>query len=260
MPAKLPPSSDNVLLGKGQVLFNRFDDSGLPTVWRHLGDVDQFDLSSSDTKVQKFSGMQASAPLYKEVITRRVVTLTLKGAEFAPDNTALLAQGVVSTLVQAATAIVDEPVADVTVPGSYYVTKLLGPVTAITMNFGATPGVLGTDYEIVDASLALIHILPGTILTGAVTISYTPTAYTGTTGPAVVGGGKSGKIEGAVQFIPDPTSGPAMKVDVWHVQVSPNGALSLIGDDFADLSLTMEVLDDSAVHAASPLYQITYLP
>lgn len=260
MPAHTPPSSDNLLLGKGIVLFNRWDPNGVPTSFKHLGNVDKFDLQTADTKVQKFSAMQAAAPLYKEVITKRIVTLTLTGSEFHPDNFALATQGNVSTLVQPATAIVAEAVAPTTVPGSYFVTKVLGPISAVAVKFGAGAGVLGVDYEILNAKVGLIHILPTTILTGAVTVDYTPTAYTGTTGPSVVSGGAVGKIEGSLKFIGDPTSGPAMLVDVWHVVVAPNGAVGLISDNFADLSLSMTIFDDSVNHPASPLYQSLYLP
>jgi hypothetical protein len=260
MPVKAPPSSDNLYLGKGQVLFNRFDVNNALTYWRHLGNVDKFDLSTADTKVQKFSAMQASAPLYKEVITKRIVTLALTLSEFHPENLALFTQGSTSTLVQAATPVVAEPISATTVPGSFYVTKLLGPITAVSVKFGAGAGVAGVDFTVVDAKAGLIQILPGTILTGAVTVDYTPTAYTGTTGPSVISGGSVGRIEGALKFLGDPTSGPRQNVDVWHVLISPNGALGLISDGFADIGLNMEVLDDSTNHPASPLYQMINLP
>jgi hypothetical protein len=257
---KAPPDPQNLYVGKGQVLFNRFDANGNPTAFKHLGNVDSLEITTNDTKIQKYSAMSASAPLLKEVMTRRIVTLTLKGSEFHPDNMALLTMGVVNTLTQAATAVVGEAVAATTVPGSYFTTKQMGPITAVTVHFGATAGVAGTDYVIVDATVGLIHILPTTILTGAVTVDYTPTAYAGAAGLSVVAGGTQGVIQGALKFVGDPTAGPKQIVDVWRCNVSPNGAFGLISDDFADLSLTMTVQDDSANHPASPLYQSIYAP
>lgn len=260
MPFTATPSSDNLFLGKGQLLFNRFDATGAATSWRHLGNCDKLDLSTSDTKVQKFSAMQASAPLYKEIITKRVATAAVTLSEFHPENLALFAQGSTNILVQSATPITGEAAASATVPGSFIMPKLLGPFSSVTVTFGSTPGVAGTDYVIQSLKTGLIQILPGTTMTGAVTLGYTPVAYTGTTGPTVVSGGSVGRIEGALRFIGDPSSGPAQIVDFWHVLVSPNGSLGLISDNFADLGLNMEVLDSSTAHPAAPLYQSVFLP
>lgn len=260
MPVQNAPSSENLLLGKGQILFDRFDANGNSTGFRHLGNIDKFDLTTNDTKTQKYSAMESTAPLLKEIVTKRLVTLALTGSEFTPGNMALITQGDVSQLIQLATAVVAEPISDTTIPDLYYVTKKLGPISAVAVKFDAVAGVAGVDYEIVDANTGLIHILPGTILAGAVTVDYTPTAYDATNGPNVVSGGTAARVEGALKFIGDPTAGPAVIVDVWHVQVSPNGALSLISDDWADMSLNMEVLSDRANHPAAPLYQVTYLP
>lgn len=260
-PAQAAPSSENLLLGKGQVFFDRFDNAGNPTGFKHLGNVETFELTTADDKVQKYSSMTAGAPLYKEVNRRRTTTLNLTGSEFHPENMALVTMGTQSTLVQAATAVVAEPVAPTTVPGTYFLTKKLGPISAVTVTFGATPGVLGVDYAIVNANVGMIRILPGTILVGAVVVGYTPSAYTSTNGPAVIGGGSAGVIQGAVKFIGDPSTGPDMIVEVWRANVAPNGAVGLISDDFASLSLTLSVLDDSLIHPAPfNLYQITYPP
>jgi hypothetical protein len=260
MPPQTAPSSENLLLGKGQVFFDRFDASGVSTGFKHLGNVETFELTTTDDKVQKFSSMSAGAPLYKEVNRRRTAVLTLTGSEFHPENMALVTMGDVSTLVQAATAVVAEPVSPTTIPGMYFMTKKLGPITAVTVHFGAGVGVLGVDYSIINANVGLIRILPGTILTGAVTVDYTPTAYTSTTGPKMVAGGTAGVIQGAVRFVGDPSTGPDMIVDVWRANVSPNGAVGLIGDDFATLGLTMAILDDALNNPSFPLYRIIYPP
>lgn len=260
MPAQNAPSSENLLLGKGQVLFDRFDAAGARTGFRHLGNIETLELTTADDKVQKFSSMSQGAPLYKEVNRRRTVTLKLTGDEFHPDNLALILMGNLATLVQAATAVVAEAIFPTTVPGAYFKLAKLGPYTAVAIKFGATPGVIGVDYALVDAKLGVYQILPGTVLTGVVTADYTPTAYTGTTGPKVVGGGTAGTIQGALMFVGDPSTGPKVLLEVWRTNVSPDGALGLISDDFATLGLTMAVLDDSAAHPSNPLYQITYAP
>jgi hypothetical protein len=260
MPVQPTPSGENLLVGKGQVLFDRFDSNGLRTGFRHLGNVESMEMTTADDKIQKFSSMSAGAPLYKEVNRRRTVTLKLTMDEFDPENVALALMGATSVLVQAATAVVGEAIFPSTVPGSFFKLAKLGPHTAVTITFGATPGVLGVDYRLVDAKAGIYQILLGTAMTGAVTASYTPTAYTGTTGPKVVGGGTAGVIQGALLFIGDPSTGPKTMVEVWRLNISPDSALGLISDDFASLGLTTSVLDDSANHPSNPLYQLTYIP
>jgi hypothetical protein len=260
MPAQAAPSSENLLLGKGQVFFDRFDVNGVSQGLNHLGNVETFELTTADDKVQKFSSMSAGAPLYKEVNRRRTITLKITGDEFHPENMALITMGSQAVLVQAATAVVAEPVWAATKPGKYFSTAKLGPITAVAVKFGAGTGVLGTDYAIINASVGIIRVLPGTVLTGAVTVDYTPTAYTSPTGPAVVSGGVSGVVQGRIYFIGDPSTGPKVTVNVWRVNMSPDGAVGLISDDFAQMSLTAAVLDDSAVHPTSPLYEVVYLP
>lgn len=260
MPAAAAPSSQNLLLGKGQVYFDRKTVLGVTQGLRHLGNVEAMEISTNDDVVEKYSSMVASSPLYQRVNRRRNVTVKLTGNEFHPENLALFTMGTQSTLVQAATAVVGEAVAPTTIPGTYYKTLKLGPITAVVVRFGASTGVLGVDYSIIDANVGIIRILPGTILTGAVVIDYTPTAYVSTSGPQVVSGGAQGAIEGRMMFVGDPAAGPKMLVNVWRASISPDGAIGLIGDDFADLGLTASVLDDTLNHPASPLYEVTYLP
>jgi len=257
MPAQPAPSSENLLLGKGQVFFDRFDGSGLPTGLKHLGNVETFEITISDDKVQKYSSMTAGAPLYKEVNRRRTCTLKLVGDEFHPENMALANMGSQASLVQTATPVTAEAVYSSTFKGAYFQTKKLGPISAVAVKFGATTGVLNTDYAIINAAVGLLRILPGTILTGAVTIDYTPTAYS-TNGPAVISGGVSGVVQGRILYVSDNSTGPNLVVEVWRANISPDGAIGLISDDFAQMSLTAAILDDSLAHPVSPLYEIRY--
>ena len=260
MPVQPTPSGENLLVGKGQVLFDRFDANGLKTGFRHLGNVSSMELTTADDVIEKFSSMSAGAPLYKRVNRRRNVTLKLTMDEFDPENVALALMGETSVLVQAATAVVAEPIFPSTVKGSFFKLAKLGPYTGVSIKFGVTAGVAGVDYRVVDAKAGVYQILLGTALTGAVTADYTPTAYTSTTGPKVVGGGISGVIEGQLMFIGDPSTGPKTIVDVWRLNISPDSAVGLISDEFAEMGLTAGVLDDSALHPSNPLYQVTYVP
>ena len=122
-----------------------------------------------------------------------------------------------------------------------------------TNSFGAAVGVLASGFFLIDR-----FGLPGTILTGAVTVDYTPTAYAD--GLTQIAAGTESLVRAKVTFVGDPSAGPAVMVEIWDVQITPDGALGLISDDFATLGLQMAVQSDVANHPAAPLYQVTYLP
>lgn len=262
-PLVAAPDSGNLLLGKGKVYFNRKSVTGTFAGYRHLGNVEKFELTTNDDVLEKYSSMSAAAPLYKQVTRRRTVTLNLTLNEFDPENVALVLMGSVISSSQVATPVVDETVSTNTLVGRTYRFSKLGPHTAITAKKSpATALVAGTDYVIDDTNLGLIRILSNATLTDGSTllVSYTPTAYTApATGIRTIEAGTLTIIEGAVLFVPDPTLGPKQMVEVWSVSSRPDGAIGLISDDYADGGLVMAVQDDSVNHPTSPLYRVTFL-
>lgn len=256
----IAPDAENLIVGKGSVYLNRFDATGAGTGLRHLGNVDAMEITTEDDVITKYSSMTKDAPLYKKITRRRTVTIRLTLSEFHPFNLALITQGDLDeTYAQPSTAVVAETLTTNAVLGGYYKVSKLGPYTgAITL--GA--GVLGTDYEIVEPNVGIVHILDtaSAIADGdTVTASYTPTAYTAGQVP-IVKGAVENTIEGSLLFVGDPSAGPKMMVEVWRAGFTPDGALGLISEEFADLGLTGSVLADPVGHPGNQLYQVTYLP
>lgn len=253
------PSSDNLLIGKGSVFFKRTDDAS--PYFRHLGNVDTLEITTEDDVLIKRSSMEAAAPVYKSVTRSRTPQLRLTMDEFNAENLALILLGdMVNSAAQAATPVVAEQLTDDAVLGGYYRTAKLGPITAVSLDQGAYPLVLGVDYEITNAGLGLIRILPGSTVVSAgdtVTIDYTPTAYA--SGVRQVRGGTKNNIEGELLFIGDPTVGPQQMLQVWKVEVRPDGALGLISEDFAQMAAVMTILSDKANHPNDPYYLLTEL-
>ena len=254
------PDADNLIVGKGMVWINRFDAAGNGTGLQHLGNVDAMEITTEDDVIQKFSSMTKDAPLYKKITRRRNVTVRLTLSEFHPFNLALITQGELDeTYNQPATAVVAEPLTTNAVLGGYYKLAKLGPYTAgPTLSIGT----LGADFEVVDPIAGIIHILPdaATIVDGdTLTASYTPTAYTAGAIPRVKGG-TINTVEGSLLFVGDPSAGPKMMVEVWRAGFTPDGALGLISEEFADLGLVGGVLADPVGHPGNQLYQVTYLP
>jgi hypothetical protein len=257
------PSSENLLVGKGQCFFNRFDANGVGTGLRHLGNVDALEITTDDDVIEKYSNMSADAPLYKKVARRRNVGLRATMSEFSAYNAAIVLMGTLQeTYSQAATAVVGEPLTTSAVKGAYYKFAKLGPHTSITIKQAAATLVLNTDYEVTDPDLGIIHLLESsvTVTNGStITADYTPTAYAA--GEIVdIYGGEAGKVEGSLLFVGDPTTGPRQIVEIWKVSFNPDGAIGLISDEFADVGVTGRVMADPAGHPGNKLYRSRYVP
>lgn len=252
------PSADNLLLGAGALYINRKDANGVGTGMVHAGNCETLELTTEDDVLEKNESMTQARALYKSVTRKRTVTLRAVLDEFNASNLALVLMGsTAASAAQAATAVTGEAVAAATVPGTFFKTAKLGPISAVAVKFGAVAGVAGTDYEVVNADVGIIHILEGTAMTGAVTVDYTPTAYAD--GITQVAGGTDTTVRASILFVGDPSAGPPIMLEVWDVQVKPDGALGLISDDFATMAITMTVQSDIVNHAAAPLYLLSYI-
>lgn len=265
MPSYAAPNAENLLLGKGRVLFDRFDANGVSSGgYRDLGNVETFEITTEDDVVEKYSSMSRSAGLLKRVTRRRTVTLRASGNEFNADNLALALMGTTGESTQLATPVVDEVLTLTVALGGYYKLAKLGPYTGVTLKKApATALVLGTDWEWINTTLGIIRILPTSVTVVAgddILASYTPTAYTAGTAPKTVAGGTESRIEGKILFIGDPSAGPKVMVEVWKVSSSPDGAIGLISEDFAAFGLQMAVQDDTTLHPTEPLFRVTYSP
>jgi hypothetical protein len=248
----LAPDNTNLLLGAGQVFFKRSDvDKG----YVHLGNCTQFRVEFEDEKREVINRMTSAQGTYRKVTSKRTGRLNIIGQEFNPDNQALVTMGSKTALAQGASSVTGEVLATTAqaVEGAYYRTEYRN-ISAVTLTQGTTSLVEDDDYEIIDATLGLIHILEGGgQWTDGVQLDadYTYAADTST----VVRGGDTGDIYGSFLFIGDPAAGPAMDVEIWNVSIEPEGGLDLIGDDFLEWTLNCEILDDSANHPTAPYYQ-----
>jgi hypothetical protein len=129
-------------------------------------------------------------------------------------------------------------------------------ISAVTATTGTNPLVAGIDFEILDAQMGLIHVLPGTTeLDGTKPLSVSYTAAQTTT--TQIQGGTESKIEGKLIFIGDPANGPIFDSEIWRVRIQPSSAIALITDDYGTIPLKCEAMDDSANHPTQPLYRLT---
>lgn len=244
------PSSDNLLLGRGAVYFDIYE-NGSRTGEFHLGNVSSFGLSIEQETREKKESMTRASATYKSTPISTSATLNLTGDEFTLDNLALTSLGVQSTLTQSAGTVANEAVTAAAKAGRFY-PLAFRKVADVVISDATKTYAAGTDYT-VDAATGRIYIVP----TGTAVGKQLKAAYSyETVSLQVVEAGKVGLIEAFVRFIGDPAAGPAFEVQVFKVQVSPSGELGFITDDYGNWTLTGKVL---AAGPAGTFYKVIKL-
>ncbi|TCL74243.1 hypothetical protein EDC14_1004181 [Hydrogenispora ethanolica] len=249
------PSSDNLLLGAGELFFNRFDSAGNPTYERSLGDASVVNLSTEVETVEHYSSMSADKGLYASANKSTKPTLKITLHEADPLNLALGLLGETAIVTQAAatgkTAQIAKAVKGGWFPLGYRRVKNVVVKEAV----GTDPEsyVLDVDYS-VDPATGRIQILPdgGIEDDTALTVTFDLEAYQA----IKVSGGKAPKIRGYLRFVGDPTQGPAYDAEFWRVTISPDGEIGLISEDFASFGLTVNIENDRKNHPDDPYYYL----
>ena len=274
MPFKTP-SSELLRLGAGELFLDRHDPvTGAQSGFKHVGNVETLEITTTDDKLVKKSSMSKGRPVYKSVTRSRDVILRAVGDEWSSDNLAMMLMGSIAYATAAATPITDR-VLMADVPGATLGAALGGKffhvgglnIGTVTAKVGSTALVLTTDYTVYNAKMGVIKITETSAVvtngTDDLTITFTPAAITGTASPVVRGGTES-EIEVSVLFIEDNSAGENHILRVWNASVSPDGALGLISDEFATFALNMAIQDDSqgvyGGSASDPLYHVQLVP
>lgn len=74
--------------------------------------------------------------------------------------------------------------------------------------------------------------------------------------PKVMGGTVK-KIEGDLMFIGDPKHGRPYVLEIWHVNLTPNGDVGLITEEWGSFTIEMTVLADRVNHPDEPFFKMT---
>ncbi len=245
------------MLGKGSLLLDVFDASGNLTGYQHLGNCTKVEQELKDDKASLYQSINAVPSLVAYAVKKRDVTVSITGTDFSFSHLAIaLMSGGETILTTAATPVTGEALASATATkkGKYFATLGRNIATVVVHQ---SLGVLaeGTDYVVVDAAEGLIYF-PATstvIDTTAVTVDYTPTVGSF----SQVAGAVMPFVRGRLRFVPDPTDGKKIGVEWWVVNLSPNGKIGLIADDYGNWELEGMVIDDAANHPLSPYFLAT---
>lgn len=228
------PNADNLLLGRGRLLFDRFDANGDPTGYEELGNCTQIQSSTEDEKREKFSSMVSTSVKLKSVTTQRTVKLEITADEYSTFNIALSTMGEESALAQAQGQVTGEVLTLNVVQGRWYPTEFRG-----IANVQVAGSVEDVDFEVDSRSGLVRPIVGGNIADDAtLLVEY---EYNDLTTP-LVNGGASSVIEGRIRFVPDPASGPQLEAIIYRCSVTPSTGVGFISDDYASMQFSIEIL------------------
>lgn len=253
------------MLGKGSILLDRFDPTtGLPTGLQHLGNCTKFELDLKDDIAELYQSLNKNVTLIATAVKKRQPKISITGTDFSSDHMAIaqMAAGKTVQAIGVATVTAEVLVTaaqSATAKGRFFRTvqpSVDNVTTPPVLTQNALTLVAGTDYSVVDAQKGLIYfpVTSGIDGTHSITVTY----HTLVANFDQVAGATIPFVQGHLVFVPDPVDGQKIGVDIWRVNLNPNGQLGLIADDYGNWSLDGNILDDTANHPSAPFYLYTF--
>lgn len=245
----MPLNYGNQTIGRGKLYFSTFVSGHTAKDWRFLGNATSFAISIQSEKLDHFSSTSGVRVKDKSVTLQTNRTGTLVLDDINTENLALFFFGSQSDLTQTSQTNQTETFAAVK-KGYYYQLGISGNnptgVRSVS-NVVITGKTLGSDYT-VDAVRGMIYIPDGsTIVEGSnVTVTYDRAAKTR---KQVISG--TYEIEGALRYLADNPDGEDNDFYMPYVKLSANGDFNLIADDWVQLPLNVEILEDTAYNRAA---------
>lgn len=265
MPGLMYPIQHVPMLGKGSVLFDRFDADGQPTGYLHLGNCHKLELTLKDEHAELYSSINKNVSLLATALKKRTVTVQITGTDFRADVIALAMMSAGKTsLPTSASAFVEEVLASATATkkGKYFetVNKNIDPsgTAPVVTSHATVPAVLvaGVDYILADAVEGLIYFPVSSSVDDTKQVTITYSTLVGSFDQ--VAGAAIPQSQGRLRFSPDPSDGQRIGIELWRCNLYPSGNLGLISDDYGNWTLDANVLDDSANHPACPYFLETF--
>lgn len=250
----LPANGQNVKLGKGALLLNQLNSSLQTTGFDFVGNATAISISAEVTKAELYSSTQQSSPLLDSRVTRSKYTVTMTLNEYTKSNLArfLLGEANVKTQLVGVNQTVSFSGSEV-VPGRYLDVGARRITNVSIMRDTTDPLVETTDY-IVYSEFGLVKLVEGgSVLAGdTIAIEYDRPALT-------IDQVRIGKVASAIchlVFIADDANtdgaGAKDRLELWKVNVAPEGELGFVSDEYGSFQLTAEVLSDATNHPNDP--------
>lgn len=240
--------SNNLVLGRGEVYFDRFiENTQTKTGERYLGATPAFSVSAETQELEHYSS-ERGLRIKDESVTLQIdYTGSLTIENIDKENLSLFFFGTTEDAVLAgSTGDVETFVAT---PGFFYqlgataakaegVENVSSVVVSIDPAGTPTPAVLGTDYN-VDLALGRIEVIAGGGISAGDTIGVTYNVEAQTQERVISG---STLIQGAVRFISYNGVGGQRNFYMPKVTLRPNGEFALKGEEWQNMAFNMEIL------------------
>jgi len=245
------PSTDNYMVGKGKVYFNRLDDDGNSTGELDLGNDPSFALTPENEELPHLSSMEG----VKKKDKIAVIATNLNGKftldEINIENLIIalysedvqyLNQGDGNQVNEVVTCFLGKWVKMLRrkfTEGTVVVTNAAHTVTYVET----------TDYRI-DYTVGRIFAVVGGAIANSqiVHVDYT---YEEHSYPYANPASRA-SVEGLMRFVGNTTFGFNYEIVLWRVKLSSSGDVNFISDEWSQIELSMECLDDTENHPDEP--------
>jgi hypothetical protein len=249
------PHPDNLTVGAGSFLFDRFTTAGARTGLRHVGNAESIEMTPQVERIEKRSSMSGARGILKQITTNRGLQIAIQMDEWDSKNVALALLGIEGAMVQAADAsVTDEPINGgvaleldtwylLTVETTHELGVLNPTVSAIKQGMST---LAAEKYEL-DLETGMVRLLSaGGAVAGVTTWSGSVPAIVEADGHRIIQGLESPTIQGHGRYISasDQLSGPRYLYDFWKLEISADAALQLISAEFGSFTINATVLED----------------
>lgn len=231
-------------IGKGTIYFR---ERGASAGLLPIGNCSALEMAAEEEKQTQQDFTQAGGGLANTVSQVSAVTLSMTMLDISAKNIALAMRGNHSAITsEEVTGEAHTAYLGALVPFEFQPDKDSTITVSVDPEGTSTEATAGVDYEITNSG---IRVLEGTenIADGdEIAVTYTKTAAS-----VVEALTESGKeFELVFDGLNEAQSGKAVTVKVHRIKLSPGEALSLLGNEFAELPVSGDVLSDSSVTGA----------
>ncbi len=251
-------NASNLFLGRGKLYADVWTEAeessggeeylGVASVWEPQAPADET-IEMRDYAVE-------DAPLLDKIAIKRDMKMRAVLHEMTLENLRMALLGTIDARTQGTGTVTDE---DVTAKQGKYVPLAYRNISDVVVEpeAGGTAFTVDEDYA-VDATTGRLYIMTtaegGTITdAAALHVSYSYAADTARTMAA----GAALKVEGSLRFVGDPKRGQRYEMEVWHFQISPEGGIGFISDEYGNITLNFDVIGESTDHPEAPYYLIS---
>ena len=251
-------STDNLMLGGGQLFFSKKKDDGTFDDYKYFGLSDTLSVNLSTETLEHINTEGDTPTTDMELEKKKTITMTLETSEISQEMIARFFKGEEQSATQTAGNATAE--AHTVNPGGIYNLDYIKVSNVVVKaSGGGTTYTEGTDYAVKDADAGLIEILEGGAITAGsdieVDYSYADATYT------IVQAATKSKIEGKMKFISAPAVGPKREWNFHKVSILPSGDMALkAADDWAKATFEVKVLKDDTISSGSQFFSVKEIP